>query len=62
MVAKKGLFSRKKKVEDPEVLTAPKEKSILEPDVFEPTGPLCDCGNPVAPGQNAVCQEHIRST
>jgi hypothetical protein len=25
-------------------------------------GPKCECGEPVAPGQNYVCRKHIRST
>lgn len=26
------------------------------------TGPLCECGKPVAEGQTYVCKDHIRSS
>lgn len=37
------------------------KKEEKKQEVLEPTGPLCACGQPVAPGQNEVCKDHIRA-
>lgn len=36
------------------------EEVKAEPIKIVTEGPLCDCGKPVAPGQNQVCKDHIR--
>lgn len=43
-------------------------KKVVEPVVESPKleekpkyeGPVCECGEPVAPGQTYVCQKHMR--
>jgi hypothetical protein len=55
----------------PEVkVVEPKKVNVSKIDVFvdlkDPksalTDGLCACGQPLAPGQNQVCKDHIRST
>jgi hypothetical protein len=36
------------------------EAPIVE-QTLVPEGPLCACGKSVAPGQSAVCKDHIRT-
>lgn len=43
------------KIEEP-ILEEKQEKV----EKVNPGGPLCHCGEPVAPGQTEVCQGHIR--
>lgn len=45
-----------KKIVKPTIAPVAVEKPINK----ELSGPVCDCGKPVAPGQNAVCKDHIR--
>lgn len=52
---KRMVLKGKKKVIDSFVEPKPKPEPKYD-------GPTCDvCGAPVAPGQTAVCREHIRS-
>jgi len=60
----------KKKVvakhKEPEPTKTPtKHKEVKEEPkqeiVAAPVGLLCECGEPVAPGQNQVCAKHIRT-
>lgn len=36
-------------------------EAVVAPQTEAPVeGPVCECGKPVAPGQNYVCADHIR--
>jgi hypothetical protein len=52
---KKKIIESFSKKETPKV-EAPKEVKVEK--VVD--GPLCDCGSPIAEGQNSVCKDHIR--
>lgn len=65
MVAKKKgtVTIFKKKVKESFVEVAP-QAPVADQSIVLPmsAGPLCDCGEPVAEGQQYVCKRHIRST
>lgn len=51
------------KVFPKKVIEKAKPKHEEKPAVVEVAteGPTCACGKPVAPGQSAVCKDHIRA-